>query len=286
MTTPIIHEEVTRSCPHCGQSFRTVDAFRAHASEYRYDVDASCRARLGKLMCVTFTPFGDDKITGDELYGTVESCNPCQGSVAMKGARLNIGYRSMLYGTGRPHLTVSAHRTFVDYQKPESIALGTVRERISDRTDGFIRHLFRSECMLDDDWDADDLPFRPAEEVVRTFVCPDCGGRFPSEDGYRDHLRSCPGRIRFGNIEGTPVVARSNSGRVYGRIVGNDGPRHIGIRGVNIDVAENGDVDIYFGTSACEAASARVILESEMVRGCCEYALDRVLAVLNRGVSV
>ena len=200
MTAPIIHETVTRLCPHCGQPFRTVDAFREHASGYRHDVDASRRARLGKLMCATFTPFGGDKVTGSEFYGTVESCNPCQGAVVMKGAKLDIGCRSLLYGPGHPHLTVSAYRTSVDYQKPESVTVGTARERISGRTDAFIRHLFRSESMLDDDWDADDLPFRPAEEVVRTFICPECGARFPSEDGFRDHLRSCSGRIRLGDI--------------------------------------------------------------------------------------
>ena len=286
MTAPIIHETVARLCPHCGQPFRTVDAFREHASGYRHDVDASCRARLGKLMCATFTPFGGDKVTGSEFYGTVESCNPCQGAVVMKGAKLDIGCRSLLYGPGHPHLTVSAYRTSVDYQKPESVTVGTARERISGRTDAFIRHLFRSESMLDDDWDADDLPFRPAEEVVRTFICPECGARFPSEDGFRDHLRSCSGRIRLGDIEGTTVIARSNSGRVYGRIVGNDGPRHIGVRGVNVDVADNGDVEIYLGTSACEAASAKVIPESETIRRCCEYAVDRALAILNREVSV
>ena len=129
MTAPIIHETVTRLCPHCGQPFRTVDAFREHASGYRHDVDASRRARLGKLMCATFTPFGGDKVTGSEFYGTVESCNPCQGAVVMKGAKLDIGCRSLLYGPGHPHLTVSAYRTSVDYQKPESVTVTTTRAR-------------------------------------------------------------------------------------------------------------------------------------------------------------
>ena len=286
MTAPIIHETVTHKCPHCGESFRTVDAFREHASEYRFDVDASCHARLGKLMCKVSVPFKEDGGCGCEIYGVVKSVNPCRGTVTLKGVELDISYRSAFCGSGQRHLRVLAWEPCIGYQEPESINAGTVCERISGETDRFIRELFRSEFMLDDGWDAPDLPFRPTEEITRTFICPECGVRFPTEDGFRTHLRSCPGRIRDGNIEGTGVVAESDAGIVYGRIVGRTDSRHINVRGVNVDIEENGDVDVYMGTVSCETASARVVPESELIRRCTVYATDRALAVFNRRVSV
>ena len=286
MTTPIIHETVTHRCPHCGESFRTSEAFRSHASEYRLDVDASCHARLGKLMCKVAEPFKEGGTTGCELYGTIDSCNPCRGTVTLKGVRLNVAYRSPFCSSVRPVLTVSAWKTYIGYQEPESINAGTVCERISGETDRFIRELFRTELLIDDGWDAPDLPFRATEDVERTFICPECGVRFPTEEGFRTHLRSCPGKVRDGNIEGTSVVAESNAGIVYGRIVGRTGPRHINVRGVNVDIVEDGDVEIYMGTVSCETASARVVPESELIRRCSVYAMDRALAVFNREVSV
>ena len=286
MTTPIIHEKVTHRCPHCGESFRTSDAFRSHASMYRFDVDASCHARLGKLMCRAYTPFKEGGTTGCEVYGVVKSVNPCRGTVTLKGVELDISYESTYSGSRRLHLKIRAWRPCIGYQEPESITAGAVCERISGVTDRFVREQFRSELLLDDGWDAPDLPFRAMEDVERTFICPECGVRFPTEEGFRTHLRSCPGRIRDGKIEDTPVVVHSNSGIVYGRIVGRTDSRHISVRGVNVDIEENGDVGIYMGTVTCKTATARVVPESELIRRCSVYAMDRALAVFNREVSV